>query len=82
MTFLHVDSIWTHRNAVRGDFGKIIGKLRMFNITRTCYFAVLIFRMLSGEAKTLVSNVIKRNPRNMFEFRSVAEDEGMLVIDK
>lgn len=28
MCFHHVDSIWTHRNAVRTDFGKIIGETK------------------------------------------------------
>jgi len=28
MCFHHVDSIWTHRNAVRADFGKIIGETK------------------------------------------------------
>eukprot|EP01038_Epipyxis_sp_PR26KG_P004187 gene4187-5958_t len=56
--FIHVDSLWTYRQSVRADFGKII-----------------------GEVKQIVSQILARGPTTTEEFKLIAADEGMTIID-
>lgn len=53
-SLLHVDVIWTRKQAVRSQFGMII-----------------------SEVKTLLQQILARNPSNIWHFRDIAKQEGM-----
>lgn len=42
---------------------------------------ILLCALCSGEAKSLVSQVLSSSPRNVNEFKHIAAEEGMLVTD-
>lgn len=53
--FIHIDKLWTQKQAVRAQFGAII-----------------------GETKTLMQNVLLRQPNSLESFRRFAQAEGLL----
>lgn len=55
MLFIHIDKLWIQNQAVRAQFGAII-----------------------GETKTLVQNVLLRQPNSLESFRRLAQAEGLL----
>lgn len=71
LCFLHVDSIWNQRKAVRADFAAIIGISFLFVSSILCNYFVRL-----GDAKSVATALIKRSPRNTVELKQIAIDCG------
>lgn len=88
--FLHVDATWTQRNAVRTDFGKIIGTCtRNARQSQPCLPVINICILTSilyvhffslGELKSSLQTVLARGPRSLEDFKHIAAAEGMNVL--
>lgn len=83
--FLHVDATWTQRNAVRTDFGKIIGAYYFLACYRLLTNHVIIGLYVlwfhrSGELKSSLQNVLARGPRSLEDFKHIAAAEGMNIL--
>lgn len=84
LCFLHIDTVWTKRNAVRTDFGKIIGTFDFLRHVWTSCHALtsgpfFLTSLTTGELKAALVKVLERGPRSMDEFRHVAVEVGMEV---